>query len=115
MPVKDKSGRRSEVRAWINDYKRTLRCGRCGFSHPAALQFHHTDSSTKKFEIGSAVGLLKTVKQVQEEIQKCEVICANCHMVHHYEERTQLEADRQAEEAWYYELTEDIDGQATSD
>jgi DNA-directed RNA polymerase subunit M/transcription elongation factor TFIIS len=89
------------------DYKRTLRCGRCGFSHPAALQFHHTNSSTKKFEIGSAVGLLKSLKQVQEEILKCEVICANCHLVHHYEERILLEADRQHEESLYNELVEE--------
>jgi hypothetical protein len=109
MPVKDKAGRRSEVRAWINDYKKTLRCGRCGFYHPAALQFHHTDSSTKKFEIGSAVGLLKSLKQVQDEIAKCECICANCHAVHHYEERMLLEADRQEEELMYNEMVEGED------
>lgn len=109
MPVKDKAGRRAEVRAWLNDYKKTLCCGRCGYKHPAALQFHHTDASKKKFEIGSAVSLLKSLKQVQEEILKCEVVCANCHLVHHYDERMLLEADRQAEEEWYNELTDGED------
>lgn len=114
MPVKHpaaakrRSEKRAELRAWIADYKRTLSCGRCGFKHPAALQFHHTDVSTKKFEIGSAVMLQKSLKQVQEEIAKCECICANCHAVHHYEERILLEADRQDEDQWYNEI-EDFD------
>ena len=52
--------------------------------------------------------LQKSLKQVQEEIAKCECICANCHSVHHYEERILLEADRQDEEQGYNEL-EDFD------
>ena len=103
-----RSKKRSELRSWIADYKRTLSCVRCGFKHPAALQFHHVDQNTKKFEIGSAVMLQKSLRQVQEEIAKCECICANCHAVHHYEERILLEADRQFEELEYNEL-EDFD------
>jgi transcription elongation factor Elf1 len=99
-----RSKKRSEVRAWIADYKRTLSCIRCGFKHPAALQFHHTGVLVKKFEIGSAATLQKSLKQVQEEIAKCECICANCHLIHHYEERMLLESDRQEENECYNEL-----------
>lgn len=102
-----RSKKRSELRSWISDYKKNLKCERCGFSHPAALQFHHTDSSIKKFAISEAAGLEKSLQQVQEEINKCEVICANCHMVHHHEERVELEAARFDEELWYNELSED--------
>lgn len=104
MPVKNPRKRRLEVRLWIADYKRNSLCGRCGFKHPAALQFHHTDSSKKKFEIGSAAALEKSVIQVQEEILKCELICANCHLIHHYEERMLLESDKLDEELLYNEL-----------
>jgi len=113
MPVKQsaaaekRSKKRAELRAWIADYKRTLSCSRCGFNHPAALQFHHTGAGEKKFEIGSAVMLQKSLKQVKEEIAKCECVCANCHAVHHYDERMLLEADRQAEEMEYNELVEE--------
>jgi hypothetical protein len=103
---KKRAEKRAELRAWIADYKRTLSCVRCGFKHPAALQFHHTGVGTKKFEIGSAVMMQKSIKQVQEEIAKCECVCANCHLVHHYEERILLEADRQNEEQEYNELGE---------
>ena len=99
-----RSKKRSEVRAWIADYKRTLSCIRCGFNHPAALQFHHTGVGIKKFEIGSAAALQKSLKQVQEEIAKCECICANCHLIHHYDERILLEADKMEEEIEYQEL-----------
>ncbi len=105
--TKKRRRRRHEVRQFLIEYKSTAKCERCGFSHPAALQFHHRDTGTKSFEIGSAAALDKSVAQVIEEMKKCEVICANCHLIHHYEERQQLEADRMDEEAEYQELLED--------
>jgi transcription elongation factor Elf1 len=103
-----RAAKRAEVRQWIAEYKKTLSCSRCGFNHPAALQFHHTGAGEKKFEIGSAVMLQKSLKQVKEEIAKCECVCANCHAIHHYEERMLLEADRQLEEQEYNELVEEL-------
>jgi len=76
--------------------------------HPAALQFHHTNASMKRFEIGSAAALDKTIKDVKEEILKCELICANCHLIHHYDERQELEAARQDEEIAYQDLLEEL-------
>lgn len=102
-----RAAKRSEVRQWIAEYKKLLSCNRCGFKHPAALQFHHTGVGPKLFEIGSANTLQKSVKQVQDEIAKCEVICANCHAIHHYDERILFEADRQDEESLYNELVEE--------
>jgi ribosomal protein S27AE len=34
-------------RAAFADFKATLKCNRCGFNHPAALDFHHTDPTIK--------------------------------------------------------------------
>lgn len=103
-----RSEKRAEVRVWIAGYKKTQKCCRCGFAHPAALQFHHTGVGIKKFEIGSAVTLQKSLKQVMEGIAKCECLCANCHAIHHYDERMLLEADRQFEEQEYNELVDDV-------
>jgi hypothetical protein len=89
------------------EYKTGIACARCGFSHPAAIQFHHRDTGLKKFEIGSAAALEKSIPQVIAEIEKCEVLCANCHLIHHYDERQELEAARQDEEAYYQELLEE--------
>jgi hypothetical protein len=74
---------RTELKKWLREYKSTLSCERCGFSHPAALAFHHKDQSTKVKEVSVMVcdGLSRAT--IEEEISKCEVLCHNCHAIHH--------------------------------
>ena len=55
------------------------RCQRCGFAeHPAALQFHHLDPTTKAFNI-SAQGVTRSLAKARAEAQKCVLLCGNCH------------------------------------
>lgn len=53
--------------------------GPCGNKYPPeVLQFDHIDPSTKKFNLGDAArnqGRLKVI----EEMEKCVLLCANCH------------------------------------
>ena len=70
-------------RKWLVDYKKTLECVRCGENHPATLTFRHRDSSEKSFEIGNALKLGIGLKRLLAEIDKCEVVCANCHAKEH--------------------------------
>lgn len=72
-------------RKWFNDYKATLSCSRCGFSHPAAMQFHHV-RGTKKMAVSHMVLKKADLADVLAEIAKCDVLCANCHFILHYEE-----------------------------
>jgi transposase len=54
-------------------------CVLCGFDeHPAALQFHHVDPSTKSFHLSEG-GLTRSLAKVQIEARKCVLLCANCH------------------------------------
>jgi hypothetical protein len=68
-----------------SELKSKLQCSRCGFSHPAALDFHHEtrDNHKSVYRLASS-GLYK---QAIREIQKCSVLCANCHRITHAEER----------------------------
>ncbi len=66
------------------DWKKTLTCNRCGFKDYRALQFHHTNSSDKTSNIGQLVGRGITLKRIQEEASKCEILCANCHQIEHF-------------------------------
>ncbi len=60
------------------------KCQMCGYDKcPSALQFHHIDSSTKK-EDPSYLIMRKTWKIAFEELQKCLLVCANCHAEIHY-------------------------------
>lgn len=56
------------------------KCVRCGWKgHPATFDFHHVGG--KDFAIGSAAH--KSWAVVWKELQKCELLCANCHRVEH--------------------------------
>lgn len=76
--------RRKELRAWLVELKKTLKCSRCPENHPACLVFHHIDPKTKELEISYAVNNNWSIKKIEAEIAKCEVLCANCHMKHHH-------------------------------
>ena len=93
MPYKDPDKQReyqrrykAKTKEWFWKYKATLSCESCGFSHPAAIQFHHKDESTKDGEVSRMVNQNLNKKTILEEITKCEVLCANCHAIHHYDE-----------------------------
>lgn len=59
------------------------KCSRCGWDkHPAALQFHHTDPSSKEFNL-SANTLLREKGNYEGELAKCILLCANCHAIEH--------------------------------
>lgn len=56
-------------------------CERCEWIGPvAAFEFHHTDDN-KEFNIGSAAN--KSWKVIKKEIDKCELLCSNCHRIEH--------------------------------
>lgn len=61
------------------------KCIICGYNKCiAVLSFHHRDPSIKKFNINNATS--KSWKTIKEEIKKCDLLCANCHMELHYGE-----------------------------
>lgn len=73
-------------RALIEELKRGKICERCGYDDYRALQFHHKNPEEKKFSISDWVTWNKSIRvqQLDEEIAKCELICANCHQIEHY-------------------------------
>jgi len=76
------------IAAWYGELKSTLVCKRCGESHPACLQFHHSDPTKKEISIADAVRRGFGVSRLLAELDKCEVLCANCHAKHHARERS---------------------------
>ncbi len=57
-------------------------CKSCGYSkNIKALEFHHRDPKEKDFEIGSV--RYKTLEDIKPELDKCDVLCANCHKEEH--------------------------------
>ena len=67
-------------------FKSTLKCSVCGENHPATLDFHHVDPNEKEHSIDRLVRNCSW-KTIERELEKCVVLCANCHRKHHHEER----------------------------
>ena len=55
------------------------RCQICGYNRcMEAMEFHHFSSSGKDFGI-SEKGYTRSWEKVKEELDKCVMLCANCH------------------------------------
>ena len=80
--------RREELREWFRALKSTMKCQRCPESIPDCLQFHHRDPSQKDLEVSTAIGGWSR-ERILAEMAKCDVLCANCHLKLHWEERQQ--------------------------
>lgn len=58
------------------------KCMVCGFSqYKTALCFHHINPELKAFEISANWGVSETTMSL--ELDKCIMLCANCHHAHH--------------------------------
>lgn len=52
-------------------------CAHCGYNkYIGALEFHHLESEEKEFELSRKTSLTKEVKS---ELDKCLLVCSNCH------------------------------------
>ena len=82
-----KQGRRKEMARWIHSLKIGKACCVCGESHPATLVYHHRSPSEKLFRISGAMSRGMGKEAILREIEKCDILCANCHQKLHWDER----------------------------
>lgn len=75
--------RRAELRAWANDRKAERGCADCGESDAACLDFHHPNDAEKDMAVTDLITHGHSEESLREEIEKCEVLCANCHRKRH--------------------------------
>jgi len=62
------------------------KCMRCGYDKCiAALNFHHRDPNQKDFGLAFG-GNMHTWDAYWAEVQKCDLLCANCHAEEHWDE-----------------------------
>lgn len=80
------NNRRVKLKLLAVEYKGN-KCETCGYSKCVdALDFHHLDPNEKDFGI-AAKGYTRSWKKVKEELDKCIMLCANCHREIHAEIR----------------------------
>jgi len=77
------SKRRRKVKRMAVEYKGG-ECVECGYDACiGALEFHHLDPNEKDFSIGGQ-GNTPAWDKVKDELDKCVLLCANCHRELHY-------------------------------
>jgi phage FluMu gp28-like protein len=79
--------RKKAHKDWFAEFKSTLSCTVCGEDRPATLDFHHVTSVNTNKKVHKLVSDGHTRIRIQKEIEKCVVLCSNCHRIHHEKER----------------------------
>ncbi len=79
--VKTNSTERArKARKRLQDYKESLPCTDCGNFFPYYVtQFDHLPKYEKTIDINLIRGC--KWERIEEELKKCELVCANCHAV----------------------------------
>lgn len=73
------------------------KCERCGYDKCIdALEFHHLNPDEKDF--GLSCGETRSLEKLKKEVDKCIMVCANCHREIHAEEREKIRIEKEREE-----------------
>ena len=76
--------RRNFNRKYVYEYKLNKSCECCGnYFPPEVLDFHHKDPSVKENSIAVGSNSCWSTKKLQQEIEKCLILCSNCHRLVH--------------------------------
>lgn len=77
-----------QIQRWINVKLKAIaykggHCKHCGYDkHYGALEFHHNNPKEKDFVWTKL--RLKSWDKITNEIDKCTLLCANCHREEHH-------------------------------
>lgn len=79
--VKD---RYSERKSYVSKIKESKGCMKCGDKRKYVLDFHHLNPQEKDETIARMTSNKNNLSDIEKEIEKCCVLCANCHREFHY-------------------------------
>lgn len=68
----------------VQELKSQCKCAKCGEDRGYVLEYHHINPEEKENTIARLTSNNYTLDKVYDEIQKCIVLCANCHREFHY-------------------------------
>lgn len=69
----------NDIKVLIRNYKSKNGCKYCLENHYCCLDFHHLESSQKEDTLAGGINRGWSIKKIFKEIEKCELICSNCH------------------------------------
>lgn len=67
------------------EYLNQVVCQACSFDNQYVLEFHHKDPTLKEHKISTLLNAGKAKDTIlYKELDKCVVLCSNCHKIEHY-------------------------------
>lgn len=88
-----------KARGYLNKWKALQykggKCQQCGEDRPATLCFHHREPSQKKLKLDGRTFANRKWETIKEEVDKCDILCHNCHNILHYGNSWQQFLDEQ--------------------
>lgn len=75
--------RREKKSFWVKQFGGV--CGKCNLEWPDyVFEFHHTDPNKKEYTPSKLFML--SDDNIEKELQKCIMVCSNCHKIIHHED-----------------------------
>ena len=79
----------TKIKKQFIDYKKTCLCSKCKESRWYVLDFHHIGND-KEYDVADMCQGRASWETIMKEINKCIVLCANCHRELHYNLKNNL-------------------------
>lgn len=79
--VRDKNRKARKRNAqFILEHKKGKKCRDCGGAYPSyVLDYDHINPKTKVAKVSRLVSQAVSLKRIRNEIEKCHILCSNCH------------------------------------
>jgi hypothetical protein len=79
MAYKDKKKQKAKLTEMVNRMKRAP-CTDCGHCYdPVCMDWDHLPVFSKRMDVARMVNDLYSWESIVAEIEKCELVCSNCH------------------------------------
>jgi len=69
---------------FLQEYKSSKGCANCPETRGPCLDFHHPNPDEKEMTISCMVSRY-SLKKIMLEVEKCVVLCRNCHAIEHWD------------------------------
>lgn len=90
MPTTKERKQRRDILSNLIAQAKDVPCADCGKKYPSyVMDFDHVIGE-KKYRISQARSRYHKIETVQKEIDKCDVVCSNCHRERTHNRRTSV-------------------------
>lgn len=80
----ERNARKKQIarnRRYLLGILKDAKCMDCGYSNWIALELDHRDPALKYHAVSRMVNDGTTLERIKQEIDKCDIVCANCHAI----------------------------------